>query len=1248
MTISRRSITRRAVSVSRKTKIENFIDLSITEEMLFPFLVKLIILYYRNEPRFWVPKKQTQVEPLQQTKSHSLRPSAIPSAHTTALNELSSSKASLPRAFVDLLDARLRQIALNNREYANDEQARRIFLAFYAAFDANTQRELSKSKRVEHLLMKFISTSEKEIGKTVDTGYHSNTTDYYTSLFCQLLLDILKNHGYSASHNNLFVQLEKYKVSLSRNAKLNPSVISTGNSTGLNGNNTTPEPPVYPTPSFKVSDISYATQLAKLFNKSEAEIQQAISEYKNEATLENAIAEIKGLSNGLQNNNQSLSYQRHDFDSENDYNNWKETELKNLGNLLETFSAKMASISLIQPATPTLVGDHLCYTFTPSDPRSFFKLLIELLMKQDADTSSDDNSTFVLSKYSQDFLKKVAKFWQISLATRTRIMLFVSEEFYESGLFSLEKLAAEVFPLSERMETEKDGTLDHWTEYDKGLSYATMEKLYKNIVEKVIETMPHIFDIQRPKINPLMEFIVNFILPNVEFEGYSPLDPTPEQIKRAEKLITDAAYEAYTKEIQKLPRDDSFSGVHIAQISDAVISYAQLLQKRYKKPLFQKINIPILASETMLTDFGEDVKHMITHYIDLQLTQNNSIGFEEALVLYSKLSEIRDLYQQLKNKPFPLDIESKFEPFVIQHLKSVSDTLVTWVEPIVVKDTFSPSGNDPEGLTSESVYDLFSSINGATSAINKIKWEDEVQTAMFYTIIMKGVSSSIVKYSELIYGYFQKDLITEEDIPKTTAYKTRRELWMDRALKAVNGAIEVKPYQFQTETCIKLNDIEKSIQNLDQLEAQVNSDKQASLLEQQVRQDPKPGNFFFTIKICEASGLKACDMNGLSDPYVTLIMDEKQIARTRTIYEDLDPVWNETFEMTLSSDRNLILTVWDENAALSHTLCGRTLINIDPHGFRDFEPQDIWLELKPQGRLRINVTMESERDDIRFYFGKSYRTLMRTESDMVRDIVDKFHAFIKYTISLDRLQSLVNPKFNMDTVTNLFKGITIKPKALGRDAIAEVLDPLFDFLNANFSTLFQNLSESLKTKIMTQTWEIVLDTLELLLIPPLSDKRTSQIPLNNMEKEALMIWADALWEFFHHDGKGVSKEALNSRKRQEFVLAATNFYDWSTQELKNMCENSASDSFKTIRARNQVNAMVRRSNTVMAHRNRKALRQEKNKLADAERQSAGQEIIILRILRLRGEYGFVAKRLQQLSSMSETMAAEMYVNASRS
>lgn len=39
--------------------------------------------------------------------------------------------------------------------------------------------------------------------------------------------------------------------------------------------------------------------------------------------------------------------------------------------------------------------------------------------------------------------------------------------------------------------------------------------------------------------------------------------------------------------------------------------------------------------------------------------------------------------------------------------------------------------------------------------------------------------------------------------------------------------------------------------------------------------------------------------------------------------------------------------------------------------------------------MLIRVSMEGERDDIEFYFGRAFRNLMRTQRDMTRQITDK-------------------------------------------------------------------------------------------------------------------------------------------------------------------------------------------------------------------------------------------------------------------
>lgn len=193
---------------------------------------------------------------------------------------------------------------------------------------------------------------------------------------------------------------------------------------------------------------------------------------------------------------------------------------------------------------------------------------------------------------------------------------------------------------------------------------------------------------------------------------------------------------------------------------------------------------------------------------------------------------------------------------------------------------------------------------------------------------------------------------------------------------------------------MKLNNVEYALSQLDKLGHEINVDGCAEVIAKQapppLQRTRKSATYVFAIKIVEGEDLKPCDMNGSSDPYVVLTDEyQKRISKTHIVYSSLNPRWDDTVDITTKGPLNIIATVWDWNALSDHDYVGRTSLKLDPAHFSDFMPSEYWLDLDTQGRILLRVSMEGERDDIQFYFGKAFRTLKRTEREMTRKITEK-------------------------------------------------------------------------------------------------------------------------------------------------------------------------------------------------------------------------------------------------------------------
>ena len=282
---------------------------------------------------------------------------------------------------------------------------------------------------------------------------------------------------------------------------------------------------------------------------------------------------------------------------------------------------------------------------------------------------------------------------------------------------------------------------------------------------------------------------------------------------------------------------------------------------------------------------------------------------------------------------------------------------------------------------------------------------------------------------------------------------------------------------------------------------------------------------------------------------------QKRLFKTKTIYKNLNPRWDESVDIIRQGPINVIATVWDWDSMKDHDYVGRTVIKLDPAHFSDFLPREYWLNLDTQGRILVRISMEGERDDIQFHFGKAFRILQRTQRDMTRVISDKLSAYIHSCLSQKTLKQFVNKPLSVAKVSSLISSYRNRnlntqtlPTGPTENDIANALTPLFKYFDDNFFIMNQTLTPDAMLAVMTRLWKDVLMTIESLLVPPLSDLPSQQRQLSKPEVDIVFKWLQSLFEFFnaadHETGQvnGIPTNVLKSPKYHE-IQSLNFFYD---------------------------------------------------------------------------------------------------------
>ena len=243
--------------------------------------------------------------------------------------------------------------------------------------------------------------------------------------------------------------------------------------------------------------------------------------------------------------------------------------------------------------------------------------------------------------------------------------------------------------------------------------------------------------------------------------------------------------------------------------------------------------------------------------------------------------------------------------------------------------------------------------------------------------------------------------------------------------------------------------------------------------------------FLFTVKIVLAEGIALDGSTKLPDSFV-IISDEhgNRYAKTRTIYDDADPRWDETVDIPVKGTAWFMATVRHRVLAGKHDLLGRAYLKLDPSQFQDLISRDVLLPLDTRGHLLMRISMEGERDDIQFHFGRAFRWLKRTESDMIRTFVDKVSCHVCYVLEVDAQMTPVL----RHTLSRASLKSVLKPGANNLAATLDYNEALGKisaaYRSVDYNEAFGKLTAAYKNAIGTPEYSIPLPPGEDRPLPP--------------------------------------------------------------------------------------------------------------------------------------------------------------------
>lgn len=1193
-----------------------------------------------------------------------------------------SKSVKFPEKLVKVLEQKLQMIAMGQDPGYQDQLVRRTMAKFYGHFMDNTfKRQMKENRKIEELILMFATDATGVLKKEptlAGDGWKIELNNHIAQ-FVRILRECLRN--VSGVSPELSSRLETYT------AKLAPSQTSSDSGYESASTSRDRDRDSWMVLNNNVHDMSLVKIVAKLFKIPEADVQSEVDQIRGICTQKAALTDLKSC---LKNIGAGLPFpgNREDFDSDAAWQHWKHQETTQLQQLMlvmiqlnpelaksapsqivPTSAARPGSLyspSFERPPslaarTPSIssqrrsmyanleintnaVVDELDaddevpvgidFTYIPPNPRKFYKRLLEIALLADLQVmlspevdDNDEVSLGILSGPHIDLINECALRWRIGHPYRVACFLDLLKGFYERSEVPLECIPEALQTVN---KVKADTDFDKWTNQDLDYLASVYSQLYKIFLSNIYHAMEAIPNLKMGEIGPYLEIVDDLQTAGLVDKS----DPVVSaQISDISEHVKQSAMRAYQLKLQEL---QSAPGVNRALplllLTDELEKWAKLLDKRFPQPLLGQIDLVSLVVEVQIPYFLSELEGERKRLFESSMNgPTPDVPIQDIFALYRRTKTLLSMYQAfVPEGQSQFDIGQYFEPYVRQWLVNTDNKTSQWVQAAIAADKFEAEGTEGH---SSSIVDLFDSLRSPISFLEELEWADPYQEARFFTSLAKTISRAVEQYCRKI-----EELFMAEMFPRPTDYlqPQKSSAWLEKARQLANQSEKkVEPFNFQPQSCVKLNNVEAARKLLDNMYNQMNADKLAEVLDAHgppVPEKVEKQKFLFTVKVVLAEGLVPTDSSPSSklDSFITL-SDEAgtRVAKTRTIYETNAPRWEESFDISVEKALWLMVSVRDRALIGKHDTVGRAYLCLDPKRFGDLMTHDLWMDLDTQGRVLIRISMEGEKDDVQFFFGRAFRSLKRSESDMVRIFIDKMTPFIRQNLSRAVLKTLIKAtSLGIDVnkalgnVTALYRSALssssnevqiplptdekprIRPEDLTDVEIEQAISPLFDYFDANLQILNTYLSELMKEKVMTKTWKEILITIEGLLVPPLGTVECDMKPLADKEVDIVLKWLKFLRDYFFAGGEGLPLETLHNKKHED-IVSVRYYYDWHTDALMEECVRKMQE---TLRA----SPTMKRFKSVYQHKNLGTIKERKKEKKEEKENNGGE--VIMRIV----------------------------------